>query len=313
MAAELMVIAFVLFESGWEFDWVYFGQVTLYVQWQVILSVLLLCGLRAHLATLPASLAASLAYLSLLLVASALALILCYLVDSLNLLWVLKNIVLTAILGGLALRYLYIQQQLIEREKSTLQASLSALQAKMRPHFLFNTMNSIASLISIDAEKAEKMVEDLALLLRASLRENKAESSLASEWALCERYLAIEQQRLGKRLSWECDFNQVDMQVLVPTFSLQPLIENAIYHGIQPYSEAGYIHIKAWQEGKRFNLLVINSKGKSEKKTHQGNQLAINNIRLRLMKLYGDSAKLVLQDYHDRFEAHMHYDNNNKV
>lgn len=313
MAAELMVIAFILFEFGWDFDWVYFGQITLYVQWQVILSVLILCQLRMRLAAMPSVLAASAAYILLLLVAFALGLVLYFLIDKVPLSWVLRNTLLTAILGGLALRYLYIQQRLIEREKSVLQANLTALQAKMRPHFLFNTMNSIASLISIDAEKAEKMVEDLSLLLRSSLRENETESSLENEWALCERYLAIEQQRLGQRLSWQRDFSQVDMQTLVPTFSLQPLIENAIYHGIQPYSEAGYVHIEAWQNGKRFNLKVINSKGKKEEKAHQGNQLAVENIRLRLMKLYGDSAELELKDYGDRFEAYMHYDNKNKV
>lgn len=313
MAAELVVIAFILFEYGWNFDWIYFGQITLYVQWQVILSVLLLCRLRTRLATMSPVLAASFAYILLLLVAFVLGMVLYFLIEAVSVSWVLRNTLLTAILGGLALRYLYIQQQLIEREKSVLQASLVALQAKMRPHFLFNTMNSIASLISIDAEKAEKMVEDLSLLLRSSLRENETESSLENEWALCERYLAIEQQRLGSRLTWQCDFSQLDMQTRVPTFSLQPLIENAIYHGIQPYSEPGYIHIRAWQEGERFNLVVVNSKGKGEGRAHQGNQVAIANIRLRLMKLYGDSAKLELKDYQDRFEAHMHYDNKNKV
>lgn len=314
MAAELIVIAFVLFESAWGFDWIYFGQVTLYVQWQVILSVLLLCGLRSRLALLHPILAASTAYLLLLLVAFMVAMMPYALFDVLDFYWVLRNVLLTAILGGLALRYLYIQQQLIEREKSIVQASLVALQAKMRPHFLFNTMNSIASLIAIDADKAEKMVEDLATLLRASLRDNEAESTLANEWALCERYLAIEQQRLGERLQWQCDFSEVDLQTAVPTFSLQPLVENAIYHGIQPYKEAGYIHIKAWQQDGRFHLRVCNSKNPNiESKTTHGNRLAINNIRLRLVKLYGDSAKLELLEHADHFEAYMHYKNNNKV
>lgn len=314
MAAELIVIAFVLFESARGFDWIYFGQVTLYVQWQVILSVLILCGLRPHLALLQPILAASTAYFVLILVAFAVAIMPYMLFDVLGFSWVLRNVLLTAILGGLALRYLYIQQQLIEREKSMVQASLVALQAKMRPHFLFNTMNSIASLITIDADKAEKMVEDLAMLLRASLRDNEAESTLAKEWALCERYLAIEQQRLGERLRWQCDFSQVDLQTVVPTFSLQPLIENAIYHGIQPYKEVGYINIEAWQQGGRFHLRVSNSKSSNAMpKTTQGNRLAISNIRLRLVKLYGDSAKLELLDHKSHFEAYMHYKNNKKV
>jgi two-component system, LytTR family, sensor histidine kinase AlgZ len=313
MAAQLVVIAFILFEYGFQFDWIYFGQVTLYVQWQVILSVLVICRLRTKFATMPQYQAASLAYVILLLIALTVAVSVHLLAGQFNIASIFRNVLLSAIISGLALRYLYIQQQSIEREKSILQASLTALQAKMRPHFLFNTMNSIASLISFEPEKAEKMVEDLSELLRASLRDSQTETTLAEEWRLCERYLAIEQVRLGDRLDWRCDFGSMDMQTSIPSFSLQPLIENAIYHGIQPNKDKGFIHISAKQHDEMVHILVQNSYSKhAHQKQHRGNRMAVDNIRLRVLKLYGASAGLDLLEKEGVFEAHLYYKKKNK-
>lgn len=312
MAVQLVVIAFVLFEYGFQIDWVYFGQASLYVQWQVILSVLILCLLRQKLANIPKYIAAAIAYGVVFVIAFTIALIVAKLMGF-DVFFVLKNTLISLIMGGLALRYLYVQQQVVERERAMLQASLAALQAKIRPHFLFNTMNSIASLISIAPEKAEHMVVDLSDLLRASLRDNAAETTLQEEWQLCESYLAIEQQRLGERLQWHSDFSAVDPKTPIATFSLQPLIENAIYHGIQQCAEKGFVAIKASQENNRVHIQITNSRCTQSKRSgYHGNQMAVENIRLRMVKLYGESARLELREEGQHFVVDLSYSINNK-
>lgn len=313
IAAQLLVLAFVVFQYGFTFDWTYFGQVTLYVQWQAMLSAVLLCRMRPLLQDMSKYRAVSIAYAALLLVALLLGVLVEWqyarLYDRFSWPFVLRNVLLSAIIIGIALRYLYVQQQSLEREKAVFRSSLAALQARIKPHFLFNTMNSIASLISVAPDKAETMVEDLAELLRASLRGDELETTLEREWHLCECYLEIEQQRLGDRLRWACDFSGLDQRLPVPSLSLQPLVENAIYHGIQPRSEAGDIAVRGWMEGDTVHIEVSNSKaGEASAGSHRGNRMAINNIRLRLERLYGDSARLQLTDQGERFVVHLQYD-----
>lgn len=314
IATQLLVVAFVVFRHGFYFDWAYFGQVTLYMQWQAMLSAIVLCRLRDFLSHISKYLAVTLAYAGLLLVALLLGLLVEWQLTRLghhfSLEFVLRNVLLSAIVAGIALRYLYVQQQSLEREKAVLQASLAALQARIRPHFLFNTMNSIASLISIAPDKAEKMVEDLCELLRASLREDQLETTVAEEWHLCQCYLAIEQQRLGDRLGWRSDFTglQAD-KVPIPALSLQPLVENAIYHGIQPHSAPGMIVVRGWQQGNTVHIEICNSKAVANDsgERHSGNRMAVENIRLRMQRLYGESASLSLTDQGERFVVHLQY------
>ncbi len=313
MAVQLVVIAFIVFEYGFRIDWVYFGQASLYVQWQVIVSVVILCAMRQRLASMPKYLAAATAYGIIFAVAVVIAILVAKFM-AFDRYFVAKNTLLSLIMGGLGLRYLYVQQQVVERERAMLQASLAALQAKIRPHFLFNTMNSIASLISVAPEKAEAMVVDLSELLRASLRDNMAETTLQEEWQLCESYLAIEQQRLGERLRWHCDFSALNLQTPIATFSLQPLIENAIYHGIQKCTDEGFIAIKGWQEAGHIQIEITNSQClQSKKSSHRGNRMAVENIRLRMVKLYGESARLELRDENQHFVVHLSYNVNNKA
>src|SRR5690606_15741716 len=127
----------------------------------------------------------------------------------------------------------YLTQQLRLRQKAELEARIQALQSRIRPHFLFNSMNSIASLIGIDPQAAEAAVEDLSGLFRASLGQSSAEVSLDDEFELCRRYLRMEQLRLGERLRVRWDVDAVPTTLPIPALSLQPLLENAIYHGIQ--------------------------------------------------------------------------------
>jgi two-component system sensor histidine kinase AlgZ len=314
IVAELVVLMLVLARQGLHFDWTGFGLVTIYVQWQAIGSAALLCQMRGYLSRMSKYRAATLAYFLLL----GVGLLLAVLVEwqfrppgKPGFAWhdVLRNLVLTAILGGIALRYLYVQQQLVNREKSELLANLSALQARIKPHFLFNTMNSIASLISIDPEKAEKMVEDLAELLRASLRDHVVETPIAEEWHICEKYLEIEKLRLGERLRWECDFSALDQNLPIPSLALQPLVENAIYHGIQPSPEGGYLKVTGRSQGGEVEIRVENSQTKREgtQRSNHGNRMAINNIRHRIQHLYGETALLELRDLGTTFLVTLRY------
>lgn len=315
VGAQLVVIALVLFRFGIHIDWQFFAVTTVYVQWQCMCSAVVLCNLRLLLGRLPRQSAVLIAFLVLLAIGFLLSLFVEWYFSPVNygqIDWelVLRNTLLSGIVIGIALRYLYVHQKMINREKSALLANLAALQARIKPHFLFNTMNSIASLISIDPEKAEKMVEDLAELLRASLRDDVVETSIADEWTLCKRYLEIEQLRLGKRLTWSCDFAAIDQSLPIPHLSLQPIVENAIYHGIQPCPEGGFLHVsgESTPDG-RVTIKVENSQNKQAQghRENRGNKMAIKNIRYRIQQLYGDTATLDLQDLEDRYEVILRY------
>ena len=207
-------------------------------------------------------------------------------------------------------------QRLKQRESAELRAQVQALQSRIRPHFLFNSMNVIASLIPVDAEKAEQVVEDLSELFPASLQEAGSLVSVSEEVQLCMRYINIETLRLGDRLkvSWDVEAPPRDAEMPLPL--IQPLIENAVYHGIQPLSEGGIIHVnRAFNEGQMV-LTITNplkeldkaadeatSKNYSPKPPAKVNSIAIDNIRQRLEVVYGENATLVTKQQGNRFKT----------
>jgi two-component system sensor histidine kinase AlgZ len=190
------------------------------------------------------------------------------------------------------LRYFYVQQQLRVQEQSELRSRIQALQSRIRPHFLFNSMNIIASLIESDPKTAESVVEDLSELFRASLNEAGSQVPLSEELALCERYVRIESLRLGERLSVDWQMEPVPAGVRIPLLTLQPLLENAIYHGIQPLPEGGTIGVRLWQEQSHVNVEISNPVA-DRPATTEGNRMAMENTRSRLGALYGTRAELV--------------------
>lgn len=312
---QLLVILEMLFLFGIRFDWVHFGLVTLYVQIQTVVSASVLCVSRNRLSLLSKEVAVSLAFALLMLVALLVAITVEYVwLSSIETLseghhFVWRNVLVSTIIIAVSLRYLFVQQQLIAQQKAELQASLLALQARIRPHFLFNTLNSIASLIGIEPDKAEKMIEDLANLIRASLRED-VETTIEDEWKLCQAYLQIEKIRLDERLQWHCDFSDINLQAEIPSLSLQPLLENAIYHGIQPNPAGGKINISGHVIGNRVEIYIENTQGVMPRKQHQheGHNMAVANIRHRLVRLYGDTARLDMKDFGDKFIVTMSYE-----
>ena len=157
--------------------------------------------------------------------------------------FLLTNIAIGAIVGALALRYFYVLGEWQRNVELQAQARVHALQARIRPHFLYNSMNTIAALTRSNPAQAEEAVQDLADLFRASLTERGGGLTLREEVEIARTYERIERLRLGERLRVHWDIDMLPQATAVPSLLLQPLLENAIYHGIEPRREGGLIHI----------------------------------------------------------------------
>ncbi len=212
--------------------------------------------------------------------------------------FLLRNLAIAAIFSAVILRYFYVQgwtRQTIEAES---RARFQALQARIRPHFMFNSMNTIASLTRSDPALAEEVVEDLAELFRASLSDDRHSGTLAGELELVRRYLRIEGLRLGVRLRVDERLDGLARDARVPALLLQPLIENAVYHGIEPLPEGGVVRIEGAQADGLIVLTVTNPLPPPRTlpgyglNRRTGHHMAIDNIRERLRLNYGRRARL---------------------
>ena len=172
------------------------------------------------------------------------------------------------------------------------EARLQALQARIRPHFLFNSLNAVLALIRRDPRRAERTLEDLADLFRALMSDGRNLVRLADEISLIERYAAIEQLRLGERLrlSWELDNAPVD--AMLPALVLQPLLENAVYHGVEPGTGIGDVLVRIERRGDRVLVRIENPWHAPGAGARSGNHMALDNIRERLMLFFDDEARL---------------------
>lgn len=215
-------------------------------------------------------------------------------------LFIARNTLIAALTCGLFLRYAYLEYLAKQREKAELSSRIEALQSRIRPHFLFNSMNSIASLIASKPEQAENAVLDLSELFRATLNTKNSYVSIREELELCKKYLNIEGLRLGERLKLEWQIEDQVLSCLIPPLTLQPLVENAIYHGIQPIPEGGTIRFEAYLKQKTIYLLISNPVSRKEQTRH-GNQIALGNIADRLAALYSDQAMIKTSKLDDTF------------
>jgi two-component system sensor histidine kinase AlgZ len=171
------------------------------------------------------------------------------------------------------------------------EARLQALQARIRPHFLFNSLNAVLSLIRRDPRRAERALEDLADLFRTLMSDPRRFVRLADEIALLERYAGLEQLRLGERLriAWELDAAPND--ALLPPLVLQPLLENAVYHGVEPSMNSAEVLVRIERRGDRV-LARIENPLPQELAHRSGNQMALENIRERLALFFDAEARL---------------------
>jgi len=216
--------------------------------------------------------------------------------------FLIRVMTISAVIYLILLRYFYLQQQWRLNIAAQSRAEIQALRARIRPHFLFNSMNTIASLIAVSPETAETAIEDLSDLFRASLRENNM-SYLSEEIELTKSYLAIESLRLGDRLQieWQIDQNLLDTEI--PALSIQPLAENAIYHGIEPIRKGGKILISALQIDNKLKLSISNPLMPENKSSvfKKGNQMAQDNIKQRLKLVYGNKGEFSINDTKDSY------------
>jgi two-component system LytT family sensor kinase len=181
-------------------------------------------------------------------------------------------------------------------ETELAQAQLQALKMQIHPHFLFNTLNTISGCVYKDRDLAVRMISRLSELLRLTLETGEeTEIPLSDEVTISEKYLAIEQLRFADRLKVEIEMDPLAGDQLVPALILQPLVENAVRHGISPRIEGGTITIRAGVEKERLVITVCND-GEDLRPScrENGEGIGLKNIRSRLRQRYGDAASLVL-------------------
>jgi len=182
------------------------------------------------------------------------------------------------------------------------EARLQALQARIRPHFLFNSINAVLSLIRQEPKRAEVALEDMADLFRVLMADNRELTPLVREIELCRQYLGIEQLRLGERLRVDWQIDAFPRDALVPPLVLQPLLENAVYHGIEPSMEPGVISIHIYSDGDQVHMLLRNP-FRQEGSHHTGNKMALSNIRERLSLHFDAEASLQTRDTDGQYEV----------
>jgi two-component system sensor histidine kinase AlgZ len=220
--------------------------------------------------------------------------------------FLLRNLAVGFIVSALALRYFYVSAEWKRSIEMEALARIRALQARIRPHFLFNSMNTIAALTRSNPAQAEQAVEDLADLFRASLSDANTQISLGEELDIARTHERIEQLRLGDRLqvTWDVDALPADAQV--PCLILQPLLENAVYHGIEMLPQGGHVRITGRLVGKTIEVEIRNpiplAAGYSER---EGNRMALENIRQRLELAWPGQARIETQQLEGEFCARL--------
>ena len=306
--SQLLVV--ILLFAGEQLSWVRFGLMSLFVQWIALGSAGLLCVLRKPLSKFSLPLGSTLAFAVVMCVTVAVSLTAETIVPGGDdvALRILGHLIIAGIITALVLRYFYVQQRLRLQEQAELQSRIQALQSRIRPHFLFNSMNIIASLIAIDPDTAESVVEDLSELFRASLNDAGNQVPISEELDLCERYIRIESLRLGERLNLVWDVDELSPATRIPLLTLQPLLENAIYHGIQPLPEGGTIEISVKDDNDYVSIRILNPvPPPSQVSETQGNRMALQNIRSRLSVLYGNKASLETDAGADTFITQLRF------
>jgi two-component system, LytTR family, sensor histidine kinase AlgZ len=279
------------------------GPLSVFVQWVALCCAAALCLLRKKLLLLPPAVGITIAYLCVLALTACCSLV-AMAMDAVNGLrlvpnnatgpgFILSNVLIAGILAAVALRYGYVHMQWRSQLEASSKAQVEALQARIRPHFLFNSMNSIASLIRSQPKIAEETVEDLAELFRAALSTADQHVLLGDEISLAQRYLQIEQRRLGDRLRFAINVSDDAREILVPPLILQPLVENAVYHGIQPMEMGGQVDINAGVERHILRISVGNPRDQHAADT-SGHGIAQENIRARLRFAFGPQADMII-------------------
>ncbi len=184
------------------------------------------------------------------------------------------------------------------------EARLQALQARIRPHFLFNSLNAVLSLVRSDPRRAEHALENMADLFRALMSNASQLTPLEDEVALTRAYLELEQLRLGDRLQVVWHTQKMPADALIPPLVIQPLVENAVYHGIEPQPAGGEISLNIYRSSDKVHIVVRNPIA-AESGHHKGNRIALANIRERLLLHFDLDAQLKLEPMGAVYQVHI--------
>jgi two-component system sensor histidine kinase AlgZ len=215
----------------------------------------------------------------------------------------LRHLLLALLLCAVLLAYFQLRAKALS--PAITEARLQALQARIRPHFLFNSINAVMSLVRQDPRAAEVALQDMADLFRVLMRDNRELAPLGDEVELCREYLALEKLRLGERLVVEWHLNSLPADALVPPLVLQPLLENAVYHGIEPLSAPGVVSINIFAKGGDVHAILRNPYQANGGRHHGGNKMAIANVRERLALHFDAEGALESRVIGDAYEVHL--------
>ena len=317
LVAELVAIVLTLAAHEPEGQFlIQLSKSSLFVLWLALLGSAVMCQLRSRLESAGKSRAFVVSFVVLA--------IMCVVVAELSwqLMWrfagvaiiddshsefILRTFAISSIIIALSMRYLYVSSEWRRSIVLEAQARISALQALIRPHFLFNSMNTIASLTRTDPRQAEEAVEDLSDLLRASLSSTRNRTSLKEELEVAAIYQRIEKLRLGDRLNIRWKIDELPMRARIPSLTIQPLIENAIYHGIELLPDGGDVTVTGKRDGQYLSISVSNPVAPGKARDKDGNKMAMANIRQRFELAYGSRASVNIDDRDNSFTVTLRF------
>lgn len=268
----------------------------------LLLSLLLLYGSYALMSKMPYWLGVISVFVLVLLVCSGLYDIFSQLVLFSNLPARSRILFFVFLITSFSLYYFNLQQHAYSPAVS--EARLQALQARIRPHFLFNCINAVLSLIRSQPKRAEIALEDMADLFRVLMADNRDLVPLAQEIALCRQYLALEKLRMEDRLMVNWQIDDMPPDAMIPPLILQPLIENSVYHGIEPLAEGGTITIQIHTSRKEVHLVLTNPYTDTNMR-HNGNKIALKNIKERLALHFDLEASLKSKQGNGEYQVHI--------
>ncbi|MEM7430649.1 MAG: sensor histidine kinase [Pseudomonadota bacterium] len=292
------------------------ARTSLFVVWLGLLSAIVMCGFRDRLESAGKTQAFVLSFIVLLLMCLLLAEVAwqitrkwgeSVIIDDSHGGFLMRTFAISAIVIALAMRYLYIASEWRRSIVLEAQARISALQALIRPHFLFNSMNTIASLTRTDPQQAEEAVEDLSDLLRANLGGSGNRTTLKEELEVAAIYQRIEKLRLGDRLSVRWKVDDLPMRALIPSLVIQPLLENAIYHGIELLPDGGEVVVTGSRDDDHLAITITNPVAAGKARSKDGNNMAMANIRQRFELAYEAGATVDVDDSNNQFTVSLRF------
>ena len=218
--------------------------------------------------------------------------------------WLMPRVLLATGIAWALIEYLRLRQ--LSLQPSQAEGRLQALQARIRPHFLFNSLNTVLGLMRSDPRKAERTLENLADLFRVFMKDSRELVPLDDEVLLCKEYLTIEKLRLADRLGVRWELDGMPGDALLPSLLLQPLIENAVHHGIEPNQAPGEIHVAISKSGDRVRVEIANPLPDAPP-TRPGNHMALSNVRERLDLTFDVEGQLETSTADGQFRVIVHF------